>query len=63
VLPAARRAGLEGVEKSFARVPHHRIAGRAGYRFRLLVALVVVAAVQGKLLDLDCWPMRAWGRR
>ena len=29
--------------------PHRRIAGRAGDRFRLLVAPVVVAAVEGKL--------------
>jgi hypothetical protein len=51
---------LDGTEREHAiRVPHRRIAGRAGYRFRLLVALVVVATVQRKLLDLDCWPMRA----
>jgi hypothetical protein len=50
LLTSAMVALLDGTEREHAtRVPHRRIAGRAGYRFRLLVALVVVAAVEGKL--------------
>ena len=39
-----RRSGTPACCCSFTRVPHRRVAGRAGYRISLLVALVVVAA-------------------
>jgi hypothetical protein len=57
---APQQHGHDGAERRHA-WPTSRTAHRWSrwLPFRLLVALVAVAAVQSKLLDPDCWPMRA----